>query len=73
MEPAPPQDMRSARDVSRHERRCEPRRGFLHPVVNLSYRTFRWIARHVRGFHAAVGLFLSVGLVISALAILTYA
>lgn len=45
----------------------------LRPALDLTYRTFRWIAEHVRGFHAALGLFLSLGLAVSALAILVFA
>lgn len=55
------------------DRRAEPRRGPLRPVLDVTYRVLRWIAGHVRGFHAAVGLFLSLGLAVSAAAVLGFA
>lgn len=52
------------------ERRAEPRRGILeHPLLDSVYGTLRWIRGHVRGFYAAVGLFLVLGLALSAAAI----
>jgi undecaprenyl-diphosphatase len=54
------------------ERRTAARKGMegaLDPVFDL----LRWIGRHVRGFHAAVGLFLVIGLGIMLLAVLAFA
>jgi undecaprenyl-diphosphatase len=43
--------------------------GALDPVFGL----LRWIGRHVQGFYAAVGLFLSIGLGVLLLAVLAFA
>ncbi|HEX2190021.1 MAG TPA: phosphatase PAP2 family protein [Longimicrobiaceae bacterium] len=52
------------------ERRAGSRRGVLeHPLMDAVYATLRWIRGHVRGFYAAVGLFLVAGLALSAAAI----
>lgn len=52
------------------ERRGLPRRGFLeHPLLDAFYGTLRWIRGHVRGFYAAVGLFLVAGLAVSVAAL----
>lgn len=41
--------------------RQEPREGALRPVMDALYTSIRWIGGHVRGFYAAVGLFLLIG------------
>lgn len=51
------------------ERRATPRRGTFRPLADALYGTIRWIGRHVRGFYAAVGLFLAVGLGVALLAL----
>lgn len=50
------------------ERRGERRSGALRPLMDGLYGVIRWIGGHVRGFYAAVGLFLLIGLALSALA-----
>ena len=59
---------------SRHgpERRAT-RRGGSRWVLDPLYRELRWIAGHVRDFHAAVGLFLLVGLGLAAGALALFA
>ena len=52
------------------ERRRAPRGGLLRPLLDAVYGELRWIGGHVRGFHAAVGLFLLGGLVLSTAALL---
>lgn len=54
------------------ERRSEPRRGPLRRLLDLLYRELRWLRGHVRGFYAAVGLFLLSGLALSVLALLLF-
>lgn len=55
------------------DRRSRGRRGVLRRLLDLDYRTLRWIGGHVRGFYAAVGLFLVLGLGLSLLALLGFA
>lgn len=50
------------------ERRGERRGGPLRPVMDGLYSLLRWIGGHVRGFYAAVGIFLALGLALSAAA-----
>jgi undecaprenyl-diphosphatase len=47
------------------ERRALRRSGWREPLWDLLFGVLRWIGRHVRGFHAAVGTFLVAGLVLS--------
>ncbi|MEW5929150.1 MAG: hypothetical protein AB1941_16965, partial [Gemmatimonadota bacterium] len=56
-----------------HDRRTRPRHGAARPLMDSAYRTIRWIAGHVRGFHAAMGLFLAVGLAMSAATLVLFA
>ncbi len=51
------------------ERRQSARAKATAPARHAFYEILRWIARHVRGFHSAVGLFLSVGFVIALAAV----
>lgn len=44
------------------ERRAEPRTGLLNSLRNALFRLLRLIGDHVRGFYAAVGVFLFIGL-----------
>ncbi|HEX5727371.1 MAG TPA: phosphatase PAP2 family protein [Longimicrobiaceae bacterium] len=44
-----------------HERRAVPRAGLAARVRDLLFGVLRWIAGHVRGFHAAIGVFLIAG------------
>lgn len=53
--------------------RREPRGGALRPAMDALYGTIRWIGSHVRGFYAAVGLFLVVGLGLAVLAAALFA
>lgn len=46
------------------ERRAEPRTGAAHRMRTPLFRLLRLIGRNVRGFHAAVGIFLVIGLVL---------
>jgi undecaprenyl-diphosphatase len=55
------------------ERRARPRHGILHPLLDSVYGTLRWIGGHVRGFYAAVGTFLAMGLGIAVAATLVFA
>lgn len=50
------------------ERRAAPRQEPLTPLVNLFFALLRWVEREVRGFYAALGLYLSVGFVLALLA-----
>lgn len=50
------------------ERRQERRGGLLRPVMDWMFGVIRWIGGHVRGFYAAIGLFLVLGLALSAAA-----
>ncbi len=55
------------------ERRSAPRQGVLERGLGPVFGVLRWIESHVQGFHAAVGLFLTLGLVLLLLAILAFA
>ena len=55
------------------EKRLEPRDGAMRPLMDAVYRMIRWIGGHVRGFYAAVGLFLIVGLGLAAAAVALFA
>lgn len=62
-------------ETNRHtapDRRAVPREGPLEPARHLLFGFFRWIDRHVRGFHAAVGTFLAVGLLVALLLVWTF-
>ena len=52
---------------ARGERRAVERGGPMEPLRHALFGLFRWIDRHVQGFHAAVGTFLAAGLVASLL------
>lgn len=51
------------------ERRRAPREGPGRALLNALYRVIRWIAAHVRGFYAAIGVFLGLGLLAAAAAL----
>lgn len=55
------------------DRRRERRGGPIRPVMDWLYSTIRWIGGHVRGFYAAVGLFLVLGLTLAALSAALFA
>lgn len=55
------------------ERRREGRGGVMGLVMDWLYAGIRWIGGHVRGFYAAVGLFLVIGLVLAALSAALFA
>lgn len=55
------------------ERRIHPRHGRLEWLRGILFGLFRWIGRHVRGFHAAVGAFLAIGLVLAVGAVAGFA
>ena len=55
------------------ERRAEPRRGASRRLLDPFYRALRWIGGHVRDFYAAVGVFLLLGLGLSAGALALFA
>jgi undecaprenyl-diphosphatase len=55
------------------ERRSARRMGWREPLRDLLFGGLRWIGRHVRGFHAAVGTFLAGGFVLSLLLLLAFA
>jgi undecaprenyl-diphosphatase len=55
------------------ERRLHPRHGRLESLRSLLFGLFRWIGGHVRGFHAAVGAFLAIGLVVAVAAVAGFA
>lgn len=55
------------------ERRTHVRRGWLEPFLDWFYGLVRWIVGHVRGFYAAVGLFLAFGLGLSVGALALFA
>lgn len=62
-------------ETERHtgpERRAEPRRT-REPLRRILFEILRWIGRHVRGFHAAVGTFLAAGLAVALLLLLAFA
>lgn len=68
---APPWRVMSPTDrpvPSRHGAGYRPSRGPRQSLTGL----FGWIGDHVRGFHAALGLFLTLGLVVVALALLLF-
>lgn len=50
------------------DRRIERRSGPLRPVMDALYGFIRWTVGHVRGFYAAAGVFLAVGLGLAVLA-----
>lgn len=54
--------VRLGRDM---ERRAVPRSGLASMLRDILFTTLRWIGRHVRGFYAAVGAFLLIGLVLA--------
>lgn len=54
------------------ERRAE-RRGGLDSALGPFFGLLRWIGSHVKGFHAAVGVFLTLGFAVVALAVLAFA
>ena len=57
-----------------HDRRMRRRRaGPLRPLWNVLYRLFRWIGRHSRGFYAAVGAYLLIGLALVVVAAVGFA
>jgi undecaprenyl-diphosphatase len=56
--------MSSHSPVPGHRRNARPRRA-LRLVLGWNDRVLRWIAAHVRGFYAAVGAFLALGLLLS--------
>src|SRR5215207_669646 len=58
--PAPTYPTPPAGAEPRHERRAR-RRGRLHLFWDLLFGTLRLLGRHVRGFYATVGLFLTIG------------
>jgi undecaprenyl-diphosphatase len=58
---------------SHTERRAQERGGALRRLLDVIYPILRWIEHHVRGFYAAVGLFLAVGFVLALVAILGFA
>ncbi|HEV2147319.1 MAG TPA: phosphatase PAP2 family protein [Longimicrobiaceae bacterium] len=49
------------------ERRVHPRKGMIDRLRNLLFGLLRWIGRYVKGFHAAVGTFLAMGMVVALL------
>lgn len=55
------------------DRRARSRHGLVRHVMDSAYRTIRWIEGHVRGFHAAMGLFLVAGLAMSAVTLTLFA
>lgn len=55
------------------ERRLHPRRGRRESLRGILFGLFRWIGRHVRGFHSAVGVFLAIGLVFAVAAVAGFA
>lgn len=64
--------MERARRDPRTERRGRPRMRALRPLTNWIYSLIRWIGGHVRGFYAAVGLFLLIGLAVTSGALLLF-
>jgi undecaprenyl-diphosphatase len=48
------------------ERRAAPRSGVLNPLRDLLYRYLRWTAPRLRNVYSVLGLFLSIGLVATA-------
>lgn len=55
------------------ERRRTPRGGRLELLWRPLFEVLRWIGRHVEGFYAAVGLFLTLGLALALLAVGAFA
>jgi undecaprenyl-diphosphatase len=55
------------------ERRARPRGGALQPLWRALYGLLRFIGTHVRGFHAAVGTFLGLGLAVALLGVAAFA
>lgn len=53
-------------------RRREPRTGLLGVVMDALFKLLRWIEGHVRGFHAAVGVYLAIGFTLSFVALLGF-
>ena len=51
------------------ERRREPREGAVGGLMDALFALVRWSERHVRGFYAQVGLYLTVGFALSFLAL----
>lgn len=60
--------MNSPTPGSRPERRTAIRGGRWEPVGHLLFTVLRWIEGRVRGFHSALGLFLSIGFVLAVVA-----
>lgn len=55
------------------ERRLHPRHGRMEAFRGILFGLFRWIGGRVRGFHAAVGAFLAIGLVVAVAAVAGFA
>lgn len=55
------------------ERRTVPRSGLTSMLRDVLFTTLRWIGRHVRGFYAAVGAFMLIGLVLALLGTAAFA
>ena len=53
-------------------RRQEPRTGVVGAATDALFALLRWIEGHVRGFYAAVGVYLTVGFVLSSVALLGF-
>lgn len=64
---------RGADAYAGRERRAEPRRGAWRRLLDPLYASLRWIGGHVRDFYAAVGVFLLLGLGLSAGALALFA
>lgn len=66
---APAAGMPDSNAPASRERRGAPRGSALDPL----YALLRWIDHHVRGFHAAVGVYLAVGIVLILVGVLLFA
>jgi undecaprenyl-diphosphatase len=64
--------MAASESYSGPERRSAPRRSGLQRGLNPFFGLLRWIGDHVRGFHAAVGVYLVLGLSLVLAAVLLF-
>ena len=61
-----PEPMTRSQPEVHGDRRASPRPWLSRHVLDTAYWTIRWIEGHVRGFHAATGMFLVAGLAMAA-------